>query len=89
MGERFGNVGLDVASVLSDRMDVKNLLLDESNVYDVGFRFVCELVEDTNHKREGFKIRILVYSLNSDLWTKKLYDILKIKKMKKLKIVAN
>ena len=76
-----------MASVLSDLMDIKSLSLDESNVYSVGFRFVCELVEDTKHKREGFKIRILVYSLNSDQWTKKLYDVLKIKKMKGLKIV--
>ena len=76
-----------MASVLSDLMDIKSLSLDESNVYSVGFRFVCELVEDTKHKREGFKIRILVYSLNSDQWTKKLYDVLKIKKMKGLKII--
>ena len=89
LGERLGNVSREVAAVLADLMDVKNLLLDECNVYDVGFKFVCELAEDTNHKREGFLIRILVYSLNSDLWTKKMFDILKTKKMKALKLIEN
>ena len=89
LGERLGNVSREVAAVLADLMDIKNLLLDECNVYDVGFKFVCELVEDTNHKREGFLIRILVYSLNSDLWTKKMFDILKTKKIKALKLIEN
>ena len=68
-------------------MDGDNLLLDECNVYSVGFKFVCILLEDTNHRSAGYLIKIVVYSINSDLWTHKLYDILKEKKMKPIKII--
>jgi hypothetical protein len=68
-------------------MDGDNLLLDECNVYSVGFKFVCILLEDTNHRSTGYLIKIVVYSINSDLWTHKLYDILKDKKLKPIKII--
>ena len=61
-------------------MDEDNLLLDECNVYSVGFKFACILLEDINHRAAGYLIKIAVYSINSDSWTHKLYDILKEKK---------
>ena len=41
-----------MASVLADLMGIKNVLLDERNVYDVGFRSVCELVEEIINVRD-------------------------------------
>ena len=79
-GERLGNVSRAEASVISELMDEDNLLLDECNVYSVGFKFACILLEDINHRAAGYLIKIAVYSINSDSWTHKLYDILKEKK---------
>lgn len=75
-GERLGNISRETASALADLMDSPSDLLDECNIYDVGFRFVCVLSEKLHHKGEGYLITILVYSINSDVWTDKLYDIL-------------
>lgn len=55
--------------------------LDESNVYNVDFEFVCVLTEKLNHTVEGFTINILVYSAHSDVWIDKMFDILKSNKM--------
>ena len=33
LGERLGNVSREVAAVLADLMDIKNILLDECNVF--------------------------------------------------------
>ena len=73
--ERLGNIGRETASVLADLMDFNSDLLDECNLYDVGFRFECVLDEKLHHKAEGYLITILVYSLNSDLWTDNLFQI--------------
>lgn len=90
-GERLGNISREAASVLADLMDSPFDLLDECNVYDLGFRFVCVLSEKLHHKAEGYTISIIVYSINSDMWTDKLYDILVAKnanpqKLKRIKI---
>jgi hypothetical protein len=84
--ERLGNLGREKASVLADLMDFDNDLLDECNVYDVGFRFACVLDEKLLHKNEGFLITILVFSLNSDLWTEKLLQILISKDLRPIKL---
>ena len=86
-GERLGNVSRAEASVISDFMDGDNLQLDDCNVSSVEFKFVCILLEDTNHRTAGYLIRIVVYSVNSDSWTQKLYDILKEKKMKPIRFI--
>lgn len=84
--ERLGNLGRETASVLADLMDFDNDLLDECNVYDVGFRFACVLDEKLHHKKEGYLITILVFSLNSDLWTEKLLQILISKDLRPIKL---
>ena len=35
-------------------MDFDNDLVDECNVYDVGFRFACVLDKKLHHKKEGY-----------------------------------
>ena len=65
---------------------LKSDLLDECNIYDVGFRFECVLDEKLHHKAEGYLITILVYSLNSDLWTDKLFQILLSKNVGPIKL---
>ena len=67
-------------------MDEENLLLDEWNVYSVGYKFVCILLEDTNHSSAGYLLKIFVHSINPDSWTHKLYDLLKEKKMKQSRL---
>ena len=86
-GERLGNVSRAAASVISDLMDEDNLLLDECNVYSVGYNFVCVLLEDTNHSSAGYLIKIVVHSINSDSWTHKLYDLLKEKKCNPIRFI--
>ena len=87
--ERLGNIGRETASVLADLMDFNSDLLDECNLYDVGFRFECVLDEKLHHKAEGYLITILVYSLNSDLWTDKLFQILLSKNVGPIKLERN
>ena len=48
--------------------------------------FRCILLEDSTHRSSGFLVKIIVYSENSDLWTQKLFDILKEKGTKPTKI---
>ena len=67
-------------------MDAPSPQLDECNVYSVGYTFVCILLEDSSHRPAGFLVKIMVYSINSDLWTQKLFDILKEKEMKPTKM---
>lgn len=85
-GERLGNISRETASALADLMDFSSDLLDECNVYDLGFRFVCVLSEKLHHREEGYLITILVYSINSVMWTDKLYDILVAKNAKPTKL---
>lgn len=62
-------------------MDNVNPALDESNTYDVDFKFVCVLTENLNHRAAGYTIDILVYSANSDSWTDVMLKILQSEKM--------
>ena len=80
-GERIGNLSRDVALVLAEFMDLPVLNLEVSNNYEIDFKFVCILLDDTNHKKEGFLILILVYTTNSDSWSAKMFENLKEKKM--------
>ena len=84
--ERLGNVGRETASDLADLMDFNNDLLGECNLYDAGFRFECMLDKKLHHKAEGYLITILVYSLDSDLWTNKLFQILISKNVGPIKL---
>lgn len=86
--ERLGNVNREMASVLSELMN-SQMILDESNMSDVGFRFVCVLTENLHHKVEGFSISIVVNYVNSDLWTEKLIKILKLKNLSSAKVVRS
>ena len=86
LGERIGNVSRNVAAVPSELMDVRCPQLDECNEYSVDYVFRCILLEDSTHRSSGFLVKIIVYSVNSDLWTQKLFDILKEKGTKPTKI---
>ena len=46
--------------------------------------FICTLIDDTNHKKEGFLINIQVYTNNSDAWSTNMFEILKEKKCSRL-----
>ena len=59
--ERLGNISREAAKVLAEFMDNQNVLLDESNVYGLDYKFVCVLTENLNHTREDFSVVILVY----------------------------
>ena len=83
--ERLGNISREAAKVLAEFMDNQNVLLDESNVYGVDYKFACMLTENLNHTREGF---ILVYSLNSDSWTDKMLNISKTTKIHTAKLTV-
>ena len=67
-------------------MDNVNPALDESNLYDVDFKFVCVLTENLNHLAAGYTIDILVYSANSDSWTDVMLKNLQTEKTKPTKI---
>ena len=69
-------------------MDNQNVLLDESNVYGVDYKFVCVLTENLNNTREGFSVVILVSSLNSDSWTDKMLNILNSTKIHTTKLTV-
>ena len=49
------------------------------------------LTENLHHRVEGFTINILVYSKNTDEWTDKMLDILKLRNMgpTKLGLIEN
>ena len=67
-------------------MDNVNPALDESNLYDVDFKFIRVLTENLNHRAAGYTIDILVYSANSDSWTDVMLKILQTEKMGPTKI---
>ena len=81
-GEQLCHVSRDVALVLSLLMDANHISLHELNEYGVGFIFKCVFSEDSNHREEGFRIEIIVHSLNSDSWTDDFTEILKTNKIK-------
>ena len=67
-------------------MDNVNPALDESNLYDVDFKFIRVLTENLNHRAAGYTIDILVYSANSDSWTDVMLKNLQTEKMGPTKI---
>ena len=83
-GERIGNLSRDVALVLAEFMDMPVLNLEECDNYELDFKFICTLIDDTNHKKEGFLINIQVYTNNSDAWSTDMFEILKEKKCSRL-----
>ena len=76
-GECIGNLSRDVALVLAEFMDLPVFNIEECNDYEIDFKFVCVLLDDTNHKKEGFFISILVYTTNSDTWSAECLKIWK------------
>ena len=87
-GERICHVSRDVALILSLFMDTPHVSLSESNEYGVGFEFKCLFVEDSSHREEGFRIEIVVYTMNSDLWTDHFTEILTKHKINYFKLSA-
>lgn len=67
LGERVGNVSRGVALVPASLMDFNDVRLPESNVCDLGFTFQCELEKTSHHKAEGYRVKIVVISINSDI----------------------
>ena len=86
-GERIGNVSREVALVLASFMDFDDVCLPECNVYNVGFKFQCILVNDSNHKAQGFDVNIVVLSINSDLFTDEMMYLLSSKGLDPHRIV--
>jgi hypothetical protein len=85
--ERIGNVAREEAAILAEFMD-NNLsdALDDAT-YSVDYKFDCSLSEDLNHKAEGYKIEIILYSKKSGLWTNQIIDLLKSMNIDAIKIV--
>ena len=75
--ERIGNVAREEAAVLAAFMDNKLSDSLDDATYDVDYKFDCSLSEDLNHRAEGYKIKIILYSKKSGLWAKKIIDLLK------------
>ena len=86
LGERIGNVSREVALVLASILDFEDVTLPECNVYDLGFRFQCVVDEDSHHKAEGYFVNIIVYSINSDVFTDKMFDILGLNPLRTIKL---
>ena len=78
-GKRIGNLSRDVALVLAECMDRPVLDLEECNNYEIDYKFVCTLFDDTNHKKKGFLIIFEVYTTNSEAWCADMFEILKEK----------
>lgn len=75
-GKRICHVSRDVALILSLFMENSHASLSESNEFGVGFEFKCLFVEDSSHREEGFRIEIVVFTTNSELWTDHFTEIL-------------
>lgn len=75
-GERVGNLDRMHAKILAPLMDGGTRNQTEYNMYDVGFTFACRLESCTNHTCEGYQLFVIVYTVNSDLWTDSLFDFL-------------
>lgn len=86
-GERIGNVSRDVAEVLSLLMDGTLDYLLECSTYGLGFQLKCVLCDDSNHKSDGFGIHIVVYSINSDIFTDQLIIFFQSKGIQSKKII--
>lgn len=86
-GERIGNVIREVALVLASFIDFDDACLPECNVYDVGFKFQCILVNNSNHRAQGFDVNIVIHSINSDLFTDEMMYLLSSKGLDPHRIV--
>ena len=86
LGERIGNVSREVASVLASLMDEDDPNLPDCNIYDIGFKFQCVLLEDTTHRAEGCEISIIVLSDNGSTFTDSLMRLLQSKELEPTKI---
>ena len=84
-GEQLCHVSRDVALVLSFFMDAPPMQSNDLNEYGVDFYFECVLLEDSNHRKDGFRIEIVVRTVNSNSWTEKFIEILNINKLKYVK----
>ena len=73
--------------MLASFMDFDDACLPEYNVYNVGFKFQCILVNDSNHKAQGFDVNIVVLSINSDLFTDEMMYLLSSKGLDPHRIV--
>ena len=85
--ERIGNVAREEAGVLAAVMDNKLSDSLDDATYDVDYKFDSSLSEDLNHRAEGYKIEIILYSKKSGLWAKKIIDLLKSMNIDAIKIV--
>ena len=63
---------------MDDDFDV----LLECDCYGIGFHFICTLTEDSNHRRDGYEIKIVV----NNLWCDKMILSLVSKGLKPLKL---
>ena len=86
LGERIGNVSHEVALVLASMMDEQDLDLPDYNIYDVGFKFQCVLLDETTHRAEGSEINIIVLSVNNESFTDSLMYLLHSKGLEPLRI---
>lgn len=84
-GEQLCHVSRDVALVLSLFMDAPPMPSNDLNEYGVDFYFECVLLEDSNHRKDGFRIEIVVRTVNSDSWTDEFIEILNVNKIKYVK----
>ena len=57
-------------------MDEQDLDLPDYNIYDVGFKFQCVLLDETIHRAEGSEINIIVLSVNNESFTDSLMYLL-------------
>ena len=66
---------------MDDDFDV---LLD-CDCYGRGFIFSCTLCEDSNHRQDGYEIKIIVHAASSDLWCDEMILSLISERLKPLK----
>ena len=76
LGERIGNLSRDVASVLATVMDA----------HDIVFQFQCVLLDDSNHKAEGYAIKVIILSDNEPHNTNKIMQLLSSRGLEPLRI---
>ena len=67
-------------------MDADDLDLPDCNIYNVGFKFQCILLEDTTHRAEGCEISIIVLSVNDASFTESLMRLLHSKGLELVKV---
>ena len=62
--------------MLASFMDFDDASLPECNVYNVGLKYQRILVDDSNHRAEGFDVNIVVFYINIDLFTDEMMHLL-------------